>query len=242
MFEKLNKYAHFRTNDILKFYCTNLLGSPLPRGGQTVLDIGGGHGIVTLYAALLGAEAVLLEPELDGSSRGMIADFKRAQQELDLLEKSTHLPFTFQEFVSDPNWRERLWDIVVLSNSINHLDEDATIYVQTSYEARARMMQNLYALNRIVKPGGRLIITDCMRRNFWGDLRKKSPFAPSIEWHKHQDPALWTKLLKEVGFSAFKIKWTKFQRYRFLGLPIFSNRLLAYLTNSHFKIECIKPD
>jgi SAM-dependent methyltransferase len=237
MFEKLNKYAQFRTKDILEFYCTNLLGSPPPHGGQTVLDIGGGHGIATLYSALLGAEAVLLEPELDGSSRGMIADFKRAQQELDLLEKSTHLPLTFQEFVSDPNWSERRWDIVVLSNSINHLDEDATIHVQTSQESRVRMMQNLFALSQIVKPGGRLVITDCMRRNFWADINRISPFAPSIEWHKHQDPKVWIDLLGQVGFTKFSIQWSKFRRYRFMGLPIFSNRVVAYFTDSHFRIE-----
>jgi SAM-dependent methyltransferase len=240
MLEKLNKYAHFRTNDILKFYCTNLLGSPLPHEGQTVLDIGGGHGITTLYAALLGAEAVLLEPELDGSSSGMIANFKQAQQELGLLEKSTHLPLTFQEFIGDSKWNEQRWDIIVLSNSINHLDEDATIHLQTNKEAHARMMQNLSTLSRIMKPGGRLIITDCMRRNFWADIHRTSPFAPSIEWHKHQDPKVWINLLSQVGFTKFSVQWSKFRRYRFLGLPIFSNRVVAYFTNSHFRIECIR--
>lgn len=234
----LNKYALYKTDKILEFSCTNLLGDPLPTLGQTFLDIGGGHGIFTLYAGLLGANAVLLEPELDGSSKGMISTFQQANQELGLTNYVTTISMTFQEFAVSPDWSQKRWDIVLLSNSINHLDEDATIQLQRSRESRERVFANLSSLHNILNPGGRLIITDCMRRNLWADLGMTSPFAPSIEWHKHQDPKIWVSLLKQAGFSSFKIQWSKFQRFRFAGLPIFSNRLVAWMTDSHFRIEC----
>ena len=65
---------------------------------KTVLDVGGGSGIFSFYAACRGArEVVCLEPEASGSRSGMLDKFRRTQTRLGL-DRVRLEPVTFQSF------------------------------------------------------------------------------------------------------------------------------------------------
>ena len=199
---------------------------------KKMLDIGGGAGLFSFYAACMGAEEVIcIEPEAEGSTRGTVNKFNNIQSGLETGVRVKLETTTLQDF--NPNGKT--FDIILLHNSINHLDENAC--VKLKYDAEAvEIYKTLFAkLNGLARPGAVLIIADCSRYNVFPLLKLKNPFAPTIEWHKHQSPNLWVKLLSAAGFSHPHIRWSIFnQRLRFLGKLPFVSKFVSYFRRSHF--------
>jgi len=198
--------------------------------GKTMLDIGGGAGLFSFYAGCCGAShAICLEPEAEGSSSGMVGQFQRLSTRMALNQVclySTRL----QDF--DPG--NETFDIFLLHNSINHLDETACMNLQHDSYAVETYKGILGKLSNMASHGARLIITDCSRYNFFALCHLKNPLGPTIEWHKHQSPAYWAKLLYDVGFHNPKIRWTSFNSMRFIGRLLLGNKIAAYFLQSHF--------
>jgi hypothetical protein len=95
------------------------------------LDVGGGIGWITFYAAAKEAKkAICLEPEVAGSRNGMIHKFNEIKSALQPDLPVEHLPLTLQDYLMEVNYKE--FDIIVLHNSINHLDEEACITFRES--------------------------------------------------------------------------------------------------------------
>ncbi len=200
--------------------------------GLRVLDVGAGDGVFSCYIALQGADAVVgLEPELDGSSARAMATMRRRVQELGLDNVECRSE-TFQTYAAP----EKSFDVVLAHNVINHLDEEAVQVLHQSDPARrayAALLRKMYGL---LRPGGVAVIADCARDNFFGRLGVRNPIAPTIEWHKHQNPEVWTRLLGEVGFVDTELHWTYPRRLRALG-PLLRQRAVSYLCDSHFVIH-----
>ena len=177
----------------------------------------------------MGAKSiVLLEPKLKGAVDKPLDTFQRLSRELSV-NNVTVMPVSFQDF--DP--RNQTFDIILLHNSINHLDEKACINLKHSDEAINRYNAIFEKLSQIASPGAKLIICDCSRYNFFASLHLRNPFAPTIEWHKHQSPNLWSNMLLDFGFVNPKIRWT------FSGFPkeignLVSNRFVCYFLSSYF--------
>ena len=195
--------------------------------GKRVLDVGGGNGIYSYYAKSQGAAYCLnLEPFQAGSENVQILD--NSENELKIETK----PETIQNFTSNEKF-----DIIILHDSINHLDEENYTVIHkdsNAYNSYATLVSKLHAL---LEPNGTVIIADCSRKNFFASLGIKNPFAPTIDWHLHQHPPLLVKLFKENGFQFSKLRWSPFKRFgRFgqflskLGFPA------SFFLQSHFNL------
>lgn len=206
----------------------------VPLQGKRVLDIGGGVGLCTFFAACSGAkEAICLEPEAAGASAGSRAGFNRLQAR-GLSNRIKLEPVAFEEYAMTV---DRPFDVILLQASINHLDEWACINLLKEQRARQTYLDIFASFHRISNPGAYLIICDCARRNFFGDLGITSPFASSIEWHKHQSPDTWVQLAAEVGYTHAKNRWTSFNTLGRLGKWLLGNKLAAYFLMSEFRLQ-----
>ena len=102
---------------------------------KNVLDVGGGNGLFSNYAAINGANnVVLLEPEFDGSDAGIVETNLDMQRKLELSDIVSFKPETFQNYENNG----LKFDFVLLHNSVNHLDEEACEGLPTNLEYQER--------------------------------------------------------------------------------------------------------
>ncbi len=227
------KTSTYSSKRDLIFYLNNLFGNQNFHN-KTMLDIGGGNGIFSFYAACKGTNlSVVLEPLFEGSDKKTEDTFIKIKQSLFNSKEVKLIRKTFQEYQP----KDLKFDIILLHYSINHLDEDACIHLASDEKAQENYRKIFNKLFKISKPGTKLIITDCSNRNFFADLKIKNPFAPTIEWEKHQPPEVWLKLLESSGFREPKIKWLSFRQLRKFGKLFIGNRFMSYFLNSHFLLE-----
>ena len=215
--------------DNVRFYCAYLFDE-IPLRGKTMLDIGAGDGRYSFYAACAGAQRVVgLEPEVEGSRTGMHERFERARSLLRLQTVDLE-PRSLQDYDA----RGETFDVLLLHDSVNHLDEAACMRLRDDPTAREIYRVLFEKLARLNRPNGTLVVADCSNENLFARLRVKNPVAPTIEWHKHQKPELWAGMLAEVGFRNPRIRWRSFNRLRSGGRVLLGNRLAAYCLTSHF--------
>lgn len=218
-----------RSRDHLAFYL-NYLFQDVVFFGKSMLDIGGGSGQYSFYAAIMKAKHVTcLEPEMEGCSKGTLDKSKKFSGSL-LLSNVSLQKTPFQEYDAT----NQKFDIILLHASINHLDEQACIKLQYDDNARKKYELIFKKLSKISAPGAKLIITDCSRYNFFAKLGIKNPFAPTIEWNKHQSPEFWSNMLSKYGFVNPQIRWTSFSCLRKIGRLLFGNRFASYFITSAF--------
>ena len=77
-------------------------------------------------------------------------------------------PLTLQDYLMEVNYKE--FDIIVLHNSINHLDEEACITFRESgrsYNTYKNIFTQVY---HRMKPGGKLVVADCSCNNFYNAI------------------------------------------------------------------------
>src|SRR5262249_3361567 len=109
----------------LDWHCRSLLEGVALAGGHA-LEIGAGDGIISLWLLDAGARSVVsLEPEADGSTHGVSARLAEHGRALALgRDRWLVRAETFQSYEPDRSFR-----LILLHNSINHLDEDACIHL-----------------------------------------------------------------------------------------------------------------
>lgn len=182
--------------------------------GLRVLDVGAGRGLHSSAIAALGArEVVALEPDLDGSHGGSAAVLEANAERLGLRNLRS-LRCTLDAFPAEAE----SFDLILLYAVVNHLDETHVQTLDRSPESRARFHAILSSLRDWLRPGGELVLFDAARHHALEPLLRvgllrRHPLAPTIEWHKHQDPDVWTGLLRDVGFARVDSHWAAFSRH-----------------------------
>lgn len=222
-----------RKHDNFRFYLDQYLFRDISFDNKTVLEIGAGTGLYSFYAACLGADKIIcLEPEAAGSTAGVAKKFRRLQSGLHLSDQVRLEPTIIQDFETNEQF-----DIILLYNSINHLEEEACANLQWDSQA-VKVYESIFRkMGNWANKGAKLIIADCSRYNLFARLNLGNPFAPSVEWHKHQSPRYWAQLLSAVGFCKPGVRWRSWKAYsqlRSVGIFLFDNRFAAYFLDSHF--------
>jgi hypothetical protein len=219
----------------LNWHCRELLAGVDPRGGHA-LEIGAGDGMISLWLLHAGARSVVsLEPEGDGSTNGVGARAAAHRRALGLDGDWTWRAETLQAYAPD-----RAFRVIVSQNSVNHLDEDACVHLLDDASARARYRSIFGRLRDILEPGGSLVVADCARANHWARLFGSSPWAPQIEWHKHQEPETWAAIMDEAGLAPVSVRWWHpYYRVRALA-PVIGNRAAARWLSSFFVVRALR--
>ncbi len=234
----LKTYKIYHAPKSLIWYFSCYVFKDIDIQNKSFLDIGGGIGLASFYSIYCGArEAILLEPEDAGSGSFKMQNFNLLKEKSKAhTNRLSLVKELFQNFIA----LENSFDIILLHNSINHLDEEACSKLhidKISQEIYLKLFEKLYSLLRV---GGKIVLLDCSRTNFFNDLGLKNPISPSIEWNKHQNPEMWISLMEKVGFKYFNIQWSSLKQLRGFGRILFGNKLMAYLTYSHFKLGATK--
>lgn len=232
--EIVEKNNYYSKGGRLGFYLKYLFEG-VELKGKDVLDVGGGDGLFCFYAKLMGARRVVnMEPEFDGSTKKIRQRFYELKDDLNKkLELDVEFSSqTLQTYSSEPNQ----FDVILLHDSINHVDEEACISLATSLDSQNTYLGHFALLQHLIKPKGRLIVCDCSNKNFFHKLKLVNPFAPQIEWEKHQGPDVWARFLSKAGFDLDKVQWTSPNRLGLLGRALIGNFIGAYLTTSLFRM------
>jgi SAM-dependent methyltransferase len=204
--------------------------------GKRVLDIGGGAGLFSFYAGCMGASKVIcLEPEAEGSTSGVTQQFKKIKVALQPAAPVEQYATTIQTF----NDRCEKFDIILLHNSINHLDEDACMNLMSDLKAKETYCKIFMTLGSLAEVRAKLIVADSSRQNFWDICHVQNPFAPTIEWEKHAHPKDWAALLAKAGFGNPQIRWLAFNRLGHSGQLLLGNEVASYFLDSFY---CLTMD
>lgn len=231
------KSGYWRRGMGYKFRCKHQIFKGINFKEKNFLDIGCGNGRFSIWATIHRASKTLgLEPTLKGSRNESVSAFKDAVEHLKL-NKIDITEKTFQDFDSPDSY----WDIVLLCASINHLSEEACITLRENQDSQRNYMNIFSKLYSVVAPGGLVIITDCSSENKYANLGIPNPYAPSIEWHKHQPPEVWAEHLQKVGFVNPGITWLSPAQYLYFGLIFLTNYFYSYRRASMFRLEVSKP-
>ncbi|MCX6355070.1 MAG: class I SAM-dependent methyltransferase [Candidatus Aureabacteria bacterium] len=205
--------------------------------GKELLDIGGGPGIYSFYAACSGARrAVCLEPGIEGSEEFWRRKFEKIASLLQA-KNVTLCPARFQDYSSPHD----AFDLIISHNSINHLDEASCVTMRESDESRRTYQFLFRKMYDLTRPGGKVVISECSHLNFFPMLGLRNPLGRDIEWEKHQPPRAWIELMRSVGFVEPSLRWEYPLRLSAIGRLLMSNRVIAFFHKSRFVFTMIKP-
>jgi glycosyltransferase involved in cell wall biosynthesis len=195
-----------------------------------VLEVGCGTGAWAIWAALHGANRVVgIEPEAQGSTSNVLSTLRKSIEILELNEKIT----ASSHYLHQLPVQKHAFDVVVMYNVINHLDESAVVSLHREHDALSRYVSILENLRLGMHPDSWVIVADCARTNLWNQVGLVSPFARSIEWHKHQNPPVWTDVFERAGYDYFDLRWQPLQPFPRLT----ANWFAQYLTCSLFVLR-----
>ena len=219
-----------------RHYCDHQLFPGVQFQNRTMLDIGAGNGKYSLWAAVHGASRVVaLEPTADGADAS-----STVSSLISMRDSLGYSNIEVQEKVIQDHVPACTYDIVLLHYSINHLAESACVSLKTdqaSYKTYQAIFRRIFDM---MAPNGVLVITDCTNTCFWTQIGMTNPFAPDIEWFKHQSPDTWKGLLESVGFHSASTLWTYEPKMLDVGRYLLSNRLVSYFYTSIFVLRMVR--
>jgi hypothetical protein len=220
----------------LEVYLQFLFGDICLRN-RRFLDIGGGLGLFCAAARALGArEATCVEPGGPGANDSIKAVSSKGGAGFSNGFEVVYVSTTLDSFAQSYQVDSEAFDVILMHNVINHLDEGSCSKLHFDRQARAKYHSKINLLNRLADQNTTLIVCDCMRNNFFPDIGLANPFMRTIEWKKHQNPGVWRDLLEIGGWQARSLQWTTPNVLGKVG-RIFGFRAASYFGLGHFRLE-----
>ena len=233
-FNLVCKQGFYSKPERLRYFLSNQLFAGVDLSGKRILDIGGGNGLFGFFALLRGAsEVVIMEPEFDGCTNGMIDQFYELHNLLGGHSRITLVKETIQEYKSYGS----TFDIILMTNSINHFDEAACVDLHINSSSKEVYRKIFGMIHQLCKEHSNIIMTDCTNKNFFPQIGWINPLMPSIEWEKHQPPEVWASFMIEKGFCLKSIRWSSPNCLGWLGRLLLGNKFANYFTMGHFRLE-----
>ena len=229
-FESITHEVGIRRPYGYHFYFKNYIFKNIDLNNKKILDIGGGNGLASFFAlsSSLSCKAWVVDPIAEGSNQLMFEQFNSMKRKYDTERIVFHRDFI------DTLLEPELFDIILMHNTINHIGEDILTDINEDETAYNEYKNRLKTILDRLRPGGKLIIADCGRYNFIGNLGLKNPLAPSIDWKLHCEPSIWKSIIEEIGFKHSSTRWTARRETGVFGKIFLANRLCSYFLNSHF--------
>lgn len=208
--------------------------------GKRVLEIGSGRGLISLHCGLSGAKKVVsIEPEMEGSTSGVVETQKRRIEQLGLSNvELRHDDFHTLDF------GEEKFDVIVMIAVLNHL-----------YETPLNAMKNPDVFNTYIGIGEKLhgllansgvvIATDASRYCLWTQLRRIGYprnlclRQRTINWRIHQQPSVWKKIFSKAGFEKVDINYPIPYKLRHLA-PIVATPAINFFLSGDFILRAHK--
>jgi hypothetical protein len=201
---------------------------------KRMLDIGGGNGLASIRSLMQGGlkEATVLDPFDSGSNSDMLEQFQKMKYASGVGDRlKLHIGT-----LKDLSVKDGIFDIALMHNSVNHINEEMIPLLKFSLKARNTFLEEFKSIRSRIALNGTLIVSDCSNRNFFGDMGIKNPIAPTINWAIHQSPAVWSAIIQSSEFKHARTTWTTRRELGRFGHFILGNKVGAYLTSSHFTL------
>lgn len=225
--------------DRMKYYFDLHFGS-LDMENRSVLEIGAGQGYLSALCLVRGASRVVaLDPESDGSTKGVNEQFASLTKSVAMGDSIEYLPMSLEKFIA--TGKKETFDYILMCNVINHIDEGAVVklHLPDADQERKRYTHMLEEIRNLLTETGVLLVSDNGRYNFWNSIGLRFPACRTINWNKHQNPDVWVDLLSEAGFMSSIVKWLPLYCLRHLKAMV-SSKLAAQCLNSYFLIQARK--
>jgi SAM-dependent methyltransferase len=210
--------------------------------GRRVLEIGSGRGLMAMLMALRGAaQVVSLEPELVGSTCGVIAEQRARLRRL----RIRNVEVVAADFNTwDPG--DARFDVILSKASLNHLhfSEHHALRDASTHEAYARVASTIHAL---LAPGGVFIATDACRYAFFTavrDLGIRRPWRPQrtgVNWRHHQNPGTWKRIFSDAGFARVEVRYPVPHRLRHVSLLV-DTAAANFMLNGTFILRAYRAE
>lgn len=193
----------------------------------SILDIGAGAGDFAEHAVDQGANRVVcLEPDAAGSGGWELTEL---QERADTHPEIEIREVFFQAFDTDEEF-----DVILLHNVINHLNEEQIRYVHTDKAAWNTFQGYVEKVRDYTRDGGDVVVADSARTSLWSRIGVERFPLGSVEFAIHQDPSCWTHMFESAGFERVRFDWTPVLEKGDLVERLTRNRLAAELRASHF--------
>jgi 2-polyprenyl-3-methyl-5-hydroxy-6-metoxy-1,4-benzoquinol methylase len=233
----LNSFG-LQTYDRLAWRIEEIFGST-DYSGKSICEIGCGGCEYSAYLAVHGAKSVLaVDSGGDGNLQWQLDRRRKLLAELPLDN------FTFRPIALDQIQSDEQLDLVFGISVVEHFHETPGSIWRDADAVRA-YQEAFASLNRLLRPGGVLILSDVTRQSLPRFIelllrrRIRWPFNPDIDWNIHQTPKTWKTIAAHAGFANFRIRWHTPYRAQSLKFLV-GNRVSQFFTSGAYYFEAQK--